>query len=319
MTTVVIHTDNPQTHVDLLSARHRDLTFVPCNSYDALPQCLRDTRPDIMFSTRFAGTPTYPTQAVLGPDGPRWLSVGGSGVDHLGQWDTNKVVVTNAAGVAASMMAEFAFGCLLHFTLDIDGLNADKSAHIWRDRTVIPLRGKTLLVVGLGQTGQAVAALAQGFGMTVIGTRVRPQPMDNVDQVYAADKINSLLPLADAIVVCTPLLNSTKGLLDTAAFDAMKTGAMLVDVSRGGVVVQSALINALTQGKLAAAGLDVFETEPLPENSPLWDLPNLIVSPHCSSVYEGWEDASILMFSDNIVRFQQGAPLHNVVDPQRGY
>ena len=319
MTTVVIHTDHPQPCIDLLSPRHPDLTFVPCNTYEALPQCLRDNRPDVVFSTRFAGTPSYPAQAVLGPDAPRWLSVGGSGVDHLGKWDTDKITVTNAAGVAAGMMAEFAFGCLLHFTLDIDGLKADKSARIWRNRTVTPLRGKTLLVIGLGQTGQAVAALAQAFGMTVIGTRARPQPMDNVDHVYAADEIATLLPGADVIVVCTPLLDSTRGLLDAAAFATMKPGALLVDVSRGGVVVQSALIDALTRGNLAAAGLDVFETEPLPENSPLWELPNLVVSPHCSSVYDGWENASILMFSDNLVRFQQGAPLHNIVDPHRGY
>jgi len=319
MTTVIIHTENPTPHIGVLEPRHPDVTFVPCNSYDGLAATLKDTSPDVVFSTRFASTPNYPTQAILGPDGPGWISVGGSGVDHLGHWDTAKVTVTNSAGVAAQMMAEYAFGCLLHFSLGVPGLIADKATKTWANRTVDPLRGKTLLVVGLGKTGQAVAKMAKAFGMTVIGTRARPQPMENVDQVHASGDLLDLCGRADAVVVCTPLLDSTKGLLDAAAFDAMNPGTLLVDVSRGGVIVQSAVVNALRSGKIAGAGLDVFKTEPLPADNPLWEMQNVILSPHCSSVFDGWETDSILMFSDNLKRFVAGHPLNNIVDPDRGY
>jgi phosphoglycerate dehydrogenase-like enzyme len=125
------------------------------------------------------------------------------------------------------------------------GFGADKAAHKRVQRTVAPLRGKTLLIVGLGKTGQAVAALGKAFGMTVIGTRAHPQPMQNVDHVHSAMDLPQLWQKADAVVVCTPLLSSARGLVDAAAFDAMKPGTLLVDVSRGGVVVQADLIAAL--------------------------------------------------------------------------
>ncbi|MEP2029566.1 MAG: D-2-hydroxyacid dehydrogenase [Paracoccaceae bacterium] len=316
---MIIHAADPMPHVTTLQPLHPGVSFTPCDNYEGLPDLIADLRPDAVFSTRFAGTPTYPTTALLGPDGPRWISVGGSGVDHLGRWDKSKVTVTNAAGVAASMMAEYVFGCLLQFSLGIPDLNADKAARKWADRIVAPLRGRTLLIVGLGNTGRAVAALAKAFGMNVIGTRARPLKMCNVDHVYSANDLPQLWHRADAVVVCTPLLDSTKGIVNAAAFGAMKLGSVLVDVSRGGVVVQNDLIAALKNGQLAGAGLDVFEVEPLPEDNPLWDMENVILSPHCSSVFDGWEDASVLMFSDNLARFRAGAQLDNVVDPDRGY
>lgn len=319
MTEVIVHALDPLPHVARLQLLHPGLSFTPCDTYDDLPALLTHIKPDAVFSTRFAGTPKYPTQAILGPDGPRWISVGGSGVDHLGRWDTSKTTVTNAAGVAASMMAEYAFGCLLHFSLGIPSLNADKAACNWAQRTVTPLRGRTLLIVGLGNTGQAVAALGKALGMTVIGTRARPQLMDNVDQVSSATELAQLWQQADAVVVCAPLLDKTRGLVNAAAFNAMKPGTLLVDVSRGGVVVQADLIAALQSGKIAGAGLDVFEVEPLPEDNPLWGMVNVILSPHCSSVFDGWEDASVQMFSDNLHRFLAGERLYNIIDPDRGY
>ena len=116
-----------------------------------------------------------------------------------------------------------------------------------------------------------------------------------------------------------PLLPSTRGLIGARAFAAMKPGAVLVDVSRGGVVDEPALLAALESGRLRGAARDVFAREPLPEESPLWDAPNLIVTPHCSAVYEGWEDRSVAMFAENLGRWCRGEPLANVVDPARGY
>ena len=192
--------------------------------------------------------------------------------------------MTNAAGVAAGMMAEYIFGGFLHFTLDVPGLQKDKAARVWNARTVRPLAGKTLLIVGLGHTGRAAAALASAFGMNVLGTRARPEPMEHVDEVHAAGDLPTLLPRADFIAVSTPLTPATRSLIDAEEIAAMKQGVIFADVSRGGVVDQAALYEALSAGHVAAAALDVFEIEPLPETSPLWALDNVIISPHCASV-----------------------------------
>jgi hypothetical protein len=180
------------------------------------------------------------------------------------------VTVTNAAGVAAGMMAEYVLGGFLHFTLDMPGLQKDKAAKHWdTTRLVRPLAGQTLLIVGLGQTGQALAARAKALGMTVIGTRARPQAMENVDEVAAASDLHALLPRAGFVAVCTPLTPATRGLIGAAEFSRMQPGAILADVSRGGVVDGDAAAGeALRNGPLAAAVLDVFETEPLPADEP---------------------------------------------------
>jgi phosphoglycerate dehydrogenase-like enzyme len=238
-----------------------------------------ETAPDALYTVRFDPGP-YPREAIFCKNGPRWVSNGGVGVDHFGTWDPVRVTVTNAAGVAADMMAEYVLGGFLHFTLDIPGLLADKAARHWDlARTVRPLAGQTLLIVGLGHTGQSIAARAKAFGMRVIGTRARPQPMENVDEVAAATDLPALLPRADFIAVCTPLTPATRGLIGAAELALVKPDVILADVSRGGVVDQSALAGALKTGRLAAAVLDVFETEPLPPDSPLWALENVIISP----------------------------------------
>ena len=155
--------------------------------------------------------------------------------------------------------------------------------------------------------------------MTVLGTRARPQRMDHVDEVHAASDLPDLLPRADFIAVSTPLIPPTRGLIGAQEIARMKPGVILADVSRGGVVDQSALHDALINGHVAAAALDVFETEPLPQVSPIWALDNVIVSPHCSSVHAEWEEASFRLFLDNLGRWTRGEKLLNIVDPARGY
>ena len=139
--------------------------------------------------------------------------------------------------------------------------------------------------------------------------------MENVDEVHGASVLPELWSRADFIAVCVPLLDTTQNLIDQAAFAAMKPGVVLADVSRGGVVNGAALVEALDTGKLGGAVLDVFEQEPLPEESALWSFENLIISPHCSSVFDGWEELSIKMFSENIRRWRNGEPLLNEVRP----
>lgn len=311
---------------DYTALEHRLRKAVPeaevaaLTRYEDTAEVLAEFRPDAVFSVKFDGSQNFPKEALLGPDAPPWVSVGGSGCDHLGQWDPARTTVTNAAGVAAHMMAEYAFGCALHFSLDIDGLARDKAARHWDGaRVMTPLKGKTLLIVGLGQTGQAVSARAQAFGMHVIGTRARPKDMDNVDEVHGSDALPKLWARADMIVVSVPLLPATRGMIGAADFAAMKPSAILIDVSRGGVIDSEALLEALQSGRIRGAGLDVFAEEPLPQDSPFWALDNIILSPHSSGVSEGWDINSFDMFIENLRRWQRDEPLHNIVDPARGY
>lgn len=316
---VVLHMEAPEAALSLLKARLPDVPVTTCDSYAALPEHIDQTRAEVVYSVRFAGNEGFPRDALVNSKTVRWVSVGGSGTDHLSDWDPAQVTVTNAAGVAADMMAEYVIGALLHFSLDLPGFRYAQAERRWIAGKVRPIEGQTLAILGLGQTGQAIARRAKTMGMHVIGLRAFPKPTPQVDEVLSVTELDNVLPRADALAVCAPLLDSTRRLLGEDRIALMKPSAVLVDVSRGGVVDQTALAAALGSGKLRGAALDVFETEPLPPQSPFWDMENVIVTPHCSSVYDGWELKSVAMFCDNLHRYLTGQALTNVVDPARGY
>lgn len=317
---VIVHAASTEPLLARLTEKRPEVAAIGCETYEDLPSLIASFNPDVVHSVRFAGSDGFPSHALLGQGGPDWISIGGSGVDHLGMWDPSKVTVTNSSGVAADMMAEFIMGGFLHFSLDFPGLLRDQKKQFWRsDRLMAPLAGQTLLIVGLGSTGMALAKRAKIFGMRVIGTRANPKPTLNVDETYASDDLSSLLPEADFIAVCAPLLASTRGLINESLFTAMKPGVVLADVSRGGIVSADALMEALHSRHVKGAILDVFETEPLPPRHSIWTTPNVVISPHCSSVFKGWELASMDMFIENLNNWIKGTPLNNLVDPISGY
>lgn len=317
--TVILHTDRPAAAIAVLRDSHPDLDVHGCDSYAALPDLIERVSAELVYSVRFDGTPRFPRQALVESRTVKWVSVGGSGTDHLGRWDPTRVTVTNAAGVAAGMLAEYALGAMLSFSQDLRGFHGRQQAHSWTAARLEPIEGKTVLILGLGKTGEATARRARAMGMTTLGIRARPKPMACLDEVHGPDALLTLLPRADFIVCCVPLLPSTRGLLGKAAFAAMKPSAVLIDISRGGVVEETALLAALDAGQISGAALDVFATEPLPADHPLWSYENVAITPHCASVYEGWDVKSVEMFAANLARYRAGEPLTNVVDPERGY
>ena len=317
---ILVHYDKPEVFGDVLESRHGDLEIAYCRDYEGLGAMLAAVRPEAMYAIKFPSPLPYPRDAVLASDSLRWLTVGGSGTDHIAPWDPAKLTVTNTAGVASDMMAQYAIGAMLAFSLDFPGFARRQRAREWvGDATVAPVDGRTVAIIGLGKTGLDVARRAKAFGLRTVGVRANPAPTENVDEVRGTDELPALLAMADFVVVCVPLTPATRGLIGTAAFDAMKPGAVLIDVSRGGVVDGAALVDALDAGALKGAALDVFETEPLPPDHPLWRYDNVIVTPHCSSVYDGWERRSMEFFADNLDRWRRGEALANVVDPARGY
>ena len=316
---VIVHSDRPDPVLAVLGESHPDLPIKICDSYAGLAEVIARVNADVVYSVRFAGTPLFPRRALVDSETVRWISVGGSGTDHLRPWDGAKVTVTNAAGVAADMMAEFVLGAMLSFSLDLPGFAENQRLRRWTAGKVEPIAGRTVLILGLGKSGQAIACRAKAMGLTTLGVRALPKPTANVDEVHGSAALPNLWGRADFIVCCLPLVEATRGLIGAEAFAAMKPEAVLIDVSRGGIVEEAALLTALTSGTLKGAALDVFTTEPLPADHPLWGFRNVIITPHCSSVYDGWETRSANMFAENLARYRRGEDLQNIVDPTRGY
>jgi D-2-hydroxyacid dehydrogenase (NADP+) len=175
--------------------------------------------------------------------------------------------------------------------------------------------GRTAIVVGLGPIGREIARLARAFGLRVIGVRRSAEPVAECDETIAYDGLRGRLPHADWLVLACPLSETTRALIDASALASLPRGARIVNVARGEVIVESALIEALASGHLGGAWLDVFHHEPLDAASPLWDLPNVIVSPHSSSRSSGHYDRVLEIFLDNLARLRDGRPLRNVARP----
>lgn len=190
----------------------------------------------------------------------------------------------------------------------------------WQHRETLRLAGSRAVVVGSGPIGRAIGStlLALGVKVDLVGRRARPDD-PQFGLVHASDALNDLLTQADWVICAAPLTEATRGLFDKAAFARMPPRARFINVGRGPLVVEDALIAALREWRIAAAALDVFEEEPLTPDSPLWDVPHLIVSPHMSGDTLGWRDALAEQFQDNFDRWSAGEPLDNLVDKRLGY
>jgi phosphoglycerate dehydrogenase-like enzyme len=231
------------------------------------------------------------------------------------------VSVTSVSGIHAGPLAEFALLGLLAFAKRLPALARDKAARAWPEvpPTMGVLEGRTVLVVGLGEIGLAVARLAGAAGMRVLGVKRTATAVPGVDEVAAPERLAELAARADALVVTLPLTDATRGLVGAAALRALRPGAVVVNVGRGAVIDEPALAEALRDGQLAGACLDVFTEEPLPAESPLWALENVIVAPHAAARTEDEDARAVALFADNLRRRVEGQPLRNVVDPTRLY
>lgn len=254
--------------------------------------------------------------AALKAGSLRWLHSFSAGVDDrfFGLLLERGVEITTSSGVQAVPIAHTALLYLLALTRDLPGWLEAQRRRAWEPRDVADLQGLTLGVVGMGPIGSEVARLGRAFGMRVVGLRRRPRG-DEPCETWPLDRLAELLPRADAWVLALPLVGATRGLFDAAAFERMKPGALFVNVARGGLVDEPALVEALRSGRLGGAGLDVFEREPLPAESPLWSLPNVLVTPHSSGTTPGNHVRATRLFLENLGRYVRGEPLHNRADP----
>jgi phosphoglycerate dehydrogenase-like enzyme len=255
-----------------------------------------------------------------------WVHARNAGAgEQLGQalqisaGDARRVTVTSSSGVHAGPLAEFAIFGLLAFAKHLPTLLADQRERHWPagQQPAGELRDRTLLIVGLGEIGSETARLAQAFGMHVLAVKRNASgSVPHVDELHPASELPALVARADGIVLTLPLTDATRGLLDAATLAAVKPGAVLVNVGRGAVIDEAALAERLQDGTFAGAALDVFAEEPLPEDSPLWGLANVIVSPHNVALVEAEEARVVDLFIDNLRRRRDGEPLRNELDPE---
>lgn len=249
----------------------------------------------------------------------RWIHAVGAGVDAwvAARVSSSQAFVTNSSGLGARSIAEFVIGRLLQIWKNFRGLDEAQRAHEWRGTPGRTFAGTTLGIVGLGAIGREVAVRARAFGVRVLGSRRRFEPgmtSDAVDQLFGMDDLHELLGLCDVVVVAAPHTPETEGLIDGAALAAMRPGAVLVNVARGPLVDEAALLDAMRSGHLGAAVLDVFREEPLPPESPFWDLPNTFVSPHGAVAPDRYLEDLFELFLSNVGRYVRGEVLRNRVD-----
>lgn len=262
----------------------------------------------------------------------RWLQCSSAGVDNLlptGILDAGSgVVVTTAVGIHATTIGEYVIGSMLMFNRRWPEMVRLQDRHVWPASVHwYNLEGRELVdrtigIVGLGSIGRRVAHLAKAFGMRVLATRRSSHagaPEEHVDQLYTMDRLHDLLKQSDYVVIAVPLTAETERLIGEPELRAMRSHAYLVNVARGRVLDEQALIRALREGWIAGAGLDVVENEPLAAESPLYTLPNVILTPHISGVSVHYDERLTALFADNLQRYRSGKPLRNLYDPARGY
>jgi phosphoglycerate dehydrogenase-like enzyme len=251
----------------------------------------------------------------------RWVQASSSGIgqfiERSGLGDSD-ITFTTAAGVHAIPLAEFALTGVLYFVKELPYLARRQSARSWERYTTRQLAGRRVTVVGLGQVGRKTCELFTALGAEVVGV-ARYADAPGAATVVAVDAIDEVLPHSDAIVLCCPLTPQTRGLLSARRLRLLPPGAIVVNIARGPVIDEPAMIEALADGHLGGAFLDVAAVEPLPAESPLWDMPNVLISPHSASTVDAENATLTSLFCDNLRRWLDGAPLRNVYSREKGY
>lgn len=262
----------------------------------------------------------------------RWLQCSGAGIDGLMPTGIlNKdsgVQVTTAAGIHATTISEYVFGSMLMFNRNWPEMVRLQERHVWpRSVNWYNLSGRelgeqTLGIIGLGSIGRRIAQLGRAFGMNILATRRSATGAEtdaDVDRLYPMAQFHEVLRHSDYVVLAVPLTSETEKLIGEAELHMMRPNAYLINVARGRVIDEVALIRALREQWIAGAGLDVVEEEPLPTNSPLFTLPNVILTPHISGESVHYDERLTQLFADNLQRYRSGQPLRNLYEPERGY
>jgi phosphoglycerate dehydrogenase-like enzyme len=296
--------------------RQHGMQFIVPKQGDAVAQLIGDV--DAVYGQVTADS--FPSAKKL-----RWVQSPSAGVEWM--WrvpglQESDIVVTNMRGAHAVTIAEHTFAMLLAHTRGLLGFLQNQREHKWgrEGLSLGALKGRTMGIVGFGNIGRAIAHRATGFEMRVLAVDAEQVPPgEGVEMVWPLDRLDDLCREADVVVNSAPITPRSRGLIGAQQIRAMKRGSFILSMSRGGIVDEVALVDALEEGHLAGAGLDVTATEPLPSGDPLWTAPNLIITPHSSASSKLTTELVWSILDENLGRFQRGQQLINLVDKRRGY
>ena len=304
---------------DELSAEFPEHTFQPASTAEEQLREVRDA--DVYYG--------WPSREVfLAAERLRWVHCPGTGIDRLvggvPELVESDVVLTNARGPHAGPMADHVLGMVIALAHRLNEMGEDQRAHRWRAAEYMgrqdELSGRTMGILAFGDIGRAVARRAHGFGMEIYAVDKHPSPpTPEVKAVWGLDRLDDLLKMSDWFVVTAPLTPDTRGIIDGRRIGLLKEGAYVIVISRGRIVDEAALVEALRSGRLAGAGLDALAEEPLPEDSPLWDMPNVVITPHASAHTPEMAQARREIFRENLRRYQAGEPFLYVCDKRAGF
>lgn len=251
----------------------------------------------------------------------KWIQFGAAGIEHslFPELLESNIQITNARGIHVGPVSEFVLAAILYFAKRFQDFQKYKADRQWRQweiaRHMVQLSGKTAGIIGYGSIGKAVAKRLDALGMKIIAIQRQPTTPD----ILPPSALHQLLSESDFVVVNCPLTEETKGMIDNDALNNMKSGTYIINVSRGAVIDEKALIQSLKSKGIAGAALDVFSTEPLPANSPLFELDNVLLSPHVSGNFPEYQHEVAIQFGRNLNRYLNGLPLTNLIDKQSGY
>lgn len=253
-----------------------------------------------------------------------WIHARYAGLDKLlfPELIESPVPLTNGAGTFSQSLGEFVILGALYFAKDIPRMLRAKAHHKWDEFNVLEVSKQTMGIVGYGDIGRAIARRAKGMDMRVYGLRRNPAPRPGdefVDRIFATSELDAMLPECDYVVVAAPLTPETNHMISTPQFNRMKRDAIIMNVGRGPVIDEAAMVEALRSGRIRGAALDVFEEEPLAQSSPLWDMENVLISPHTADHTKDWLSDAALFFVEQFNRWRKGEPLKNVADKRAGY
>lgn len=313
ITNVLVIWDQPEDFKDLLEDRFPALNFRFASQCAAVRSALAESPPEVVFSINSERFPAETHRLAAGHPGVQWVQVGGSGYDHLHPVDLSRFTLTNSAGVLARYLAETVTGAMLALNGKFFVYRRQQQEQVWQAIPFRPLCEQSVLVVGVGEIGARVAANAKALGMRVLGVKRSATKHPSVDRMFALKQLHSALPEADFVSLHLRLSGDTKQLFGRKAIGCMKQGAYLINTARGPIVDTGALLQAIRSRRLSGAWLDVFEKEPLPAEDPLWDLDNVVITPHTADQVHHWPRRFAEFFADNLDRRLRNLPLRNEV------
>ena len=311
---IVVLNKLKQEHLDMIEAAAPGSTIISCSLEEA---SIHMDKADILLAWGFNDIrPLFLSASRL-----HWVHSLSAGVEKLtfAEMRRSQCLLTNSRGIHGIPVSEHVLSMMLSFSRSLPGCAKNQAAHLWKRVSCDEVHDKTIGILGLGSIGREIAKKAKAFSMNVLAMKREETSELFVDQLYKPHELMELLPQCDFVVVSLPLTEETKGLLTLEQFRAMKSSAYFINIARGEVLVEEDLITALQEGYIRGAGLDVFAQEPLPADSPLWDLPNVIITPHVAALSPYYLDRAIKLFADNLTRLIHDREMFNIVDKAKGY